>query len=145
MQHTASTADKRQEHIVGKRLLWATLLTAIAATVANALIYVIADWLGAFPNDVHISGGEPLGVSLVIIGSVSGAVGAGIAFAIIERFASQPVRLFRIVAVVALILSFATPFTIADAPADMIASLILMHIVVAAASIGLLPRLAPER
>ena len=145
MQHTASTVDKHQEHIVGKRLLWATLLTAIVATAANALIYAIAEALGAFPDDVHIASGEPLTVSLVIIGSVFGAVGAGIAFAIIERFASRPVRLFRIVAVVVLILSFATPFTISDAPADMIATLILMHIVVAAASIGLLPRLAPER
>lgn len=126
-------------------MLWATLITAPVVTAINALVYVIADGLGAFPNDVHIAGGESLGLSFVIVGSVFGAIGAAIAFAIIERFASRPVRLFRIVAVVALILSFAAPFTIADAPANMIATLILMHTVVAGASIGLLPTLAPQR
>lgn len=145
MQSTVTTAEKHQEHFVGKRLLWVTLLTAIVASGINALIYASTEGLGAFPNDVHIASGEPLTVSLVIIGSVFGALGAGIAFAIIDRFASRPVRLFRIVAVVVLILSFATPFTISGAPGDMIATLILMHIVAAGVSIGLIPALTPQR
>ena len=132
------------------RLAWgwlvpAGLLAAVAAAVANTLIYFAASGLGFITRGFVIrmtSGGMPFTVSLVAITSVVGAVGAAAAFGVIGLFAQHPVRLFRIVAVVALALSFAMPLTIPGAPVAMVLSLEVMHVVACAVIVGLLTTLA---
>jgi hypothetical protein len=57
-------------------------------------------------------------------------------------FARRPVRLFRIVAAVALMLSFVMPATVPDVPVAMRLSLALMHVVAWAVIVGLLTTLA---
>lgn len=51
-------------------------------------------------------------------------------------------RVFRIVAVVVLVLSFATPLTIPSAPLSMILSMKVMHVAAWVAIVGLLTKLA---
>lgn len=51
-------------------------------------------------------------------------------------------RVFRIVAVVLLVLSFATPLTIPSAPLSMILSMEVMHVAAWAVIVGLLTKLA---
>ncbi|QIN78431.1 hypothetical protein GBA65_07720 [Rubrobacter marinus] len=129
-----------------RRLLLAAPLAAGAAALANALVYAIASALGTIPTDVPVpASGEPITLSPVIVTSVIGALGAAAVFAVIAAISSRPARLFWWVALVVLALSFATPFTIPGAPAAMIASLLLMHVVAWAVSVALLVRLPAAR
>lgn len=136
---------REEESIAWGRIVLVGLLAAVAAAVSNALVYFAASGLGVIPQGFVIrmtSGEMPLTVSLVAITSVVGAVGAAAVFAVVGLFARRPVRLFRIVAAVALVLSFAMPLTIPGAPAATILSLEVMHIVAAVVIVGLLTTLA---
>jgi hypothetical protein len=129
-------------------LVPAGLLAAIVAAVANALVYFVALGLGFVPPGflIRMTSGEiPLTVGLVAITSVVGAVGAAVVFAVIGLFARRPVRLFRIVAAVALVLSFAMPLTIPGAPVAVVLSLEAMHVVAWAVIVRILTRWASKR
>ncbi len=135
------------ESIAWGRLPGVALLAALAAAVANALVYFAASGLGFIPQSVILPspmGVSPLTVGLVVITSVIGAIGAAIVFAIIGLFARRPVRLFRIVAAVVLVLSFVPPATVPGVPVAMRLSLAVMHVVAWAVSVGLLTTLARQ-
>ena len=74
--------------------------------------------------------------------TVMGVVAAAIVFAVLGRFSARPIRLFPIVALVALVLSFAPTFGIAGAGTAYIGTLLLMHVVAALAAIGFFTTLA---
>jgi hypothetical protein len=142
-----STKPAGKERIAYRKLPWVALLAALATAVANALVHFAASGLGFIPQTVLVptpSGEHPLTVTPVVASSVVGAIGAAIVFVIIGLFARRPVRLFRIVATVVLVLSFATPPTIPGAPAAMILSLEVMHEVAWAVIVGLLTTMARE-
>jgi hypothetical protein len=151
MQGTETVGKRKTaggEGIAWKRLPLAVLLAAATAAVANSLIYFAASALGFIPESVLIptAGGEsPLTVGMVVITSVIGAVGAAIVFAGIGIFSRHPVKLFRIVAVVVLVLSFATPLTIPGAPVSMVLSMEVMHVAAWAMIVGLLTTLARRK
>ncbi len=63
-------------------------------------------------------------------------------FTVVALLARRPIRTFRIVAAVVLVLSFATPLTIPGAPLSMILTLELMHVVAAVVIVGILTTLA---
>lgn len=71
----------------------------------------------------------------VVLASVVGALGATVVYAGFDRFVPDADRWFRIVAGVVLLASFVTPFTIPGAPLGMIATLLVMHVVVAGVSV----------
>lgn len=122
------------------------LAGAIAAAVVNAIVFFIADAAGSFPDDVLVEspGGDPaaIGVGTVIFATLSQLVIAGIVFAVITRFSTRPVRLFWYVAAAVLLLTFALPFTIDDAPGDMVVALLLMHFLAAVVGVGVMTRIA---
>ena len=129
------------------RLPGTALLAALVAAGANTLVYFAASGLGTIPQSVLLPspmGESPLTVSLVAITSVIGAVGAAIVFAIIGLFARRPLRLFRIVATVVLVLSLVMPATVPGVPVAMRLSLAVMHVVAWAVSVGLLTTLARQ-
>lgn len=131
--------------VAWRRLPPVALLAALAAALANTLVYYAALGLGFIPQDVLIAspGGEaPLTVGPVVISSLAGAVAAAVVFAVVGLLSRRPVRTFRIVAAVALVLSFVPPVTIAGAPIAMIVSLEVMHVVAWAVIVGLLTTLA---
>lgn len=127
-----------------KRVLVATIAALAAVVVANSVLFLIADALGWFPSDVTIEdmNGDkvPLEIGAIISVSVMSMVLAGVVFGLISRFARKPYRVFAIVAVVVFLLSLYTPFTIPDAPAGMVASLLLMHLVAAVVGVWTLFR-----
>lgn len=132
------------ERIAYGRLPGVVLLAAVAAALSNAFVYFAASGLGTISQSVLLPsplGMSPLTVSLVVITSVIGAVGAAIIFALIGLFARRPVRLFRIVATVVLTLSFVPPATVPDVPVVMRVSLAVMHVVAWGVSVGLLTTL----
>jgi MFS family permease len=131
------------------RLWWASLLAGLGATVANVVVYFIAAAAGAIPQTVLVptinNQPAPLTVLPVIINSFVPAIAAGVLLALLNRFVRRPVRLFRIIAVVLLLVSFANPLTIPGAPLMMIIALDLMHIVAAAIIVGVLTTLPVKR
>ena len=140
-----STATQTEEIILG-RLWWASLLAGVGAAAINAVIYVIASAAGAIPATVLVPGlNLPVTVVPVVLNSFVPAILAAIFLALLQRFARRPIRLFRIIAAVLLVLSFANPFTIPGAPIAMILVLDLMHIVAAAAIVGVLTTVPVKR
>ena len=140
-----NTKPAGSEGISYARLPWVALLAALAAALANALVYFAASGLGFISQSVLLpspSGESPLTVAPVAISSVVGTIGAAVVFAVIGLFARHPVRLFRIVATVVLVLSFVMPATVPGVPVAMILSLEVMHVVAWAVSVGLLTTLA---
>ena len=135
------------EGITYRRLPVVALLTALAAALANALVYFAASGLGTISQSVLLPspmGVSPLTVNLVAITSAIGTVGAAIVFALIGLLARRPVRLFRIVATVVLMLSFVMPATVPGVPVAMRLSLVVMHVVACVVSVGLLTTFARE-
>ena len=102
-----NTKPAGREGIFYGRLPGVALLAALAAALANAVVYFAASGLGTISQSVLLPspmGLSPLTVGLVVITSVIGAIGAAIVFTLIGLFARRPVRLFRIVAAVVLVL-----------------------------------------
>ena len=134
------------ERIALGRLWWASLLAGIGAVVANVVIYFIAAAAGAIPQSVLIPGmNQPVTVVPVIFNSFVPAILAAVLLALLNRFTRRPVRIFRIIAAVLLVLSFANPLTIPGAPLAMILALDLMHVVAAAIIAGVLTTVPVER
>ncbi len=134
------------ERVAFGRLLWAGPLAAVSAAIANTIVYVVAYGLGAMPQDVVVEGSGPITLGPVIFASVVGAVGAVVIFAIVTLLARRrPIQTFNIVAAVALVLSFYTPFTIPEAPVAMVATLLLMHVVAGVVIVGVLTTLVRAR
>ena len=130
------------EHITFKRLLWATPLAAIAAAVANAVVYLVASVLGAMPQDFVVQDSGPITLAPVVLSTLIGAAGAAMVFTAVALLSRRPIQTFRIVTAVVLVLSFATPLTIPGAPPSMILTLELMHVVAAVIITGMLTALA---
>ena len=134
------------ERVAFGRLLWAGPLAAVSAAIANTIVYFVAYGLGAMPQDVVVEGSGPITLEPVILASVVGAVGAVVIFVIVTLLARRrPIQTFNIVAAVALVLSFYTPFTVPEAPVAMVATLLLMHVVAAVVIVGILTTLVRER
>jgi hypothetical protein len=128
----------RGDGIAFGRLLWVGPLAAVTAAVTNILVRTISVAL----FDIA-PGFQPLALGPVVVSSIVGALGATIVFAVVGRFARRPIRLFRIIAVVVLLLSFLNPLVVLPgASSQIILTLEFMHLVVAAISVALLTTLA---
>ena len=141
MQATAAN-PARTEHVAWGRLVPAGALALVVAAAANAVVYLVASPLGAMPQGVDANGQGPITLPMVAATSAAGAAAGTLVYAVLGRFARRPVRAFRLVAVIALVLSLAGPFTIPGAPAAMVAALLVMHVVAAGVVVGLLTTLA---
>ncbi|MGB3634721.1 MAG: DUF6069 family protein [Rubrobacteraceae bacterium] len=127
------------------RLLVFGFIAGVLAAVANAFVYLLASALGAMPDSVLVQGGDTITLFPVVISSFVPALVAAVLLVILGRFTRRPVGIFQTVAVVLLVLSLITPFTIPGAPAGMIATLLIMHVVAAASIIWVLTILAPQQ
>ena len=130
------------ERVAFNRLLWVGPLTILAAIVANVIIQQIAVAV-LRPDPAFI----PLTLVAPIVFTLIGVLGAVIVYAVIGRVSRQPIRLFRRVAVVTLVVSLIpdilmliTGFNPGTTAAN-VAVLILMHVVAWAIAVGMLTRL----
>ena len=142
METVQNIAVRNEGRVARGRLVSVGLLAAVVAAGANAAVYLVAATVGTMPQDVVVNGQGLITLPMVAAMSVLGAVGGTAVYALVGRFARRPVRAFRIVAALALLLSFGGPFSIAGAPAAMVATLLLMHAVAAAVIVGFLTTLA---
>lgn len=116
----------------------AGLTAAALSTVVNAVIYLIASSMGFFPSSVLTPAGQPFSLAPVIIVSVVASLGAALVYALLVRFVGNPNRIFLWIAAAVFVLMFFNPFMLKGAPAGMLASLEIMHVVVAGSALYLL-------
>lgn len=114
-----------------RKLLSLVPLAGLIAAVINAVLFYIGTATGAIPNNVIIpDAGQPLTIVPVLVASFVPVIVGGLLLALLNRFTKQPFRIFSIIAVIVLALSFFSPFSIPGAPISMIVILELMHVVV---------------
>jgi len=139
-------SDRRRGALPLTRILIGTVAAIVVATLVNIVVFYIGDAAGTFADDFRFTapGGSEttMGVGNVILSTTLYLAIGGIVFAIINRLSSRPVRIFIGVAVAAVILSFFQPFTLEDAPGDMIAFLLLMHLLAAIVGVWVMVKVA---
>ena len=124
------------------RLLAYGVVAGVAAAVLNAVVYLVASLLGAIPLDVEIPNtGGPLPLGAVVVFSFVPALLAAALLGLLGRFTRRPISVFYVVAVVLLLASFVTPFSIPGVPFTMVVALELMHVVAAVVIVVVLTRL----
>jgi len=124
------------------RLPWrAGFLAAGLSALTNALIFALAVAAGVFAS-LWLRPDAPgeMFVGPIVLVSVLGALaGAGV-YVLLRKWSRQPERTFAVVAGVVLLLSLAAPFAIPGTTVAQGLVLNLMHVVVAAFTVGLLLR-----
>jgi hypothetical protein len=138
-----TTTYEPQRRVAIGRLWWVAPLTIIAAAAANLIVYAIAAALFAGPRQFSYLTPLNIVVSTAIYLTI-----AAIIYAVIGRLSQRPIRVFRVVALIALLLSFATPLlaTQFTPPADAITVVVLlvMHVVAATITISMFTTLGRE-
>jgi len=117
-------------------ILVASLYGALLAAAANTIIYVVCYVTGIIPWNMLSPGrGVSITPRLVILVSLSGALVGALIYAIIRRVSSTPVRTFRIVAALVLLVSFLAPLAIPTFTTSLTIALDVMHTVVYLATV----------
>jgi hypothetical protein len=119
--------------------------TIIAAVVANVIVYFIASAFVAydprFPPLASVGG--------AVIFTVVPAIVAVLLYAALLKFAANPVRVFTIIAVIVLIVSWIPDLTyipsVPGASTAQTAVLMLMHLIAAVVIVGMLTNLTRLR
>ena len=139
-----TAAQNQAERVAGGRIWWVGLLAIVTSAIVNILIFYVASAMGVgfvLPPEM----GGAVGTGMVVISTAIGIIGASVVYTIVGRFARRPIQLYRIVASVVLLLSFANPFLVPTFNLTTGLVLCAMHIVAAVVSVGLLTSLAREQ
>ena len=142
---SAVSLPGREERVSGRRLLWVGPLAIVASVIANQIVRLIAVSLfNISPEFMPLQVGPPL------MFTIMGVLGAVIVYAVVGRISRHPIRLFRVIALIVLALSFIPDIGLLIS--DMmpgtstiaVATLATMHIVAGAITIWMLTTLARE-
>jgi Family of unknown function (DUF6069) len=115
-----------------KPIILAGAKAAGVAALINAFLFFVFHALGIIKETVFIQSNEPLTVPPVILSSIFPPLLGAIVFYLFEKYTDSGYKIFRFVAIVLLVLSFASPFmAVAGMPFFYALVLCLMHTVVA--------------
>lgn len=147
---TAAARSPAQPRISFARLAGAASAAAIVAAVADIAVYSTGRAIGASMVMPYQWGKPPsvLPISMVVSVDLFAAILATITFGLLVKFTLNGVRVFQIVSVPALLVSFAGPLSLAQTAGSTKATLMAMHVVAAAgivAVLSLLGRPTPNR
>lgn len=138
----SATTTTKTERVAMGRLWWVGLLAAVISVIANAVIVAIARRLFSVPPEF-----APFTAPQFTFLTVAGVAGATIVFGIVGRFSKRPIRTYYWIAAAALVLSWLPDFGLLAArpfpgvTLQSVGTLMFMHVVTAAISVGLLTRL----
>lgn len=117
-----------------KQSILAGLIAAGAAVAVNLILFFIFHGAGIITDTIFIQPGQPLTFVPIIISSSMPAIIGSMIFFLLERFTKNGFRIFTIISIVLLVLSFMNPFVgIPGVTTGYALALNLMHIVVAGA------------
>jgi hypothetical protein len=136
-----------RERVALRKLFWVGPLTILVAAIVNLVIRAIAVALFGISETF-----QDLQVSTIVGSTIIFLLLALLAFVLVSRFARQPIRFYRILALVALCVSLLTPIMaltgLLPAPGMSLPifwTMVVMHIVSAVIVIGLLTTLTREQ
>jgi hypothetical protein len=142
----SSPSPVPSERVAYRRLWWVGLLTITAGAVANLIIDGLATLLYVGPRTWPM-----LNLGAVIANSIGYLAVGVLVFAVVGRLTRHPITTYRLITVVALLLSLGRPVSAAGTmpgvpPADRptVLTLVLLHLVSAAIAVGLLTTLARD-
>jgi hypothetical protein len=142
---SAASAPLAEERVSWRRLLWVGPLAIVASVIANQIVQFIALALLNISPDF-----PPLMIGPPIMFTIIGVLGAVIVYAIIGRLSRRPIRLFRVIALIALVLSFIpdigllTSNMLPGTSLTAVLTLAIMHVVAWAITVWMLTTLARE-
>lgn len=120
--------ESRNRSFSTRQIAGAGIIAAIAASVANVIVYLFARAVDTIPDDLP-SGAEQISIPAVIFTCVLTIAVATVAFWMFNRYSKDPVRNFVILSVIVFATSLTGPFSIGDASAGLVMSLLIMHVV----------------
>jgi hypothetical protein len=145
---STSTRLSPPERVAARKLMWVGPLMIVVVALVNLVVRTLAvSFFGVASSFVYLQ-------TPVVIGSTVGFLMlALLAFVLVGRVSRQPVRIFRIVAGVALLVSFLNPLLLlagwwlpaAGMNLHIFWTMIVMHTVSALITVSLLTTLAVER
>ncbi len=143
---STSTRPTSQKGFVTRKLLWVGPLTIVVVALVNLLIRIVAVMFFGIPDSFAFL--QPV---FVIGSSVIFLLLALLAFVLVGRFSRRPVRFYRLLALVALLVSFLNPilalsggFPAPGMNLSIFWTMIAMHVISALLTVGLLTTLAVE-
>jgi len=136
-----------REHVALRKLIWVCPLAIVAAVIANLIIRTIAVSIFGVSQTFQY-----LQASYIIGGTLVYLLVALLAFVLVNRVARRPIYAYRLLALVALCLSFLSPvmaltglFPAGGMNLTIFWTMIVMHIVSAAIIVSLLTTLTREQ
>jgi hypothetical protein len=139
------TQRQGRERPSGLRLAGASLVAAVVAVVASLVVYLLGAAVGLVDRSVvlpSLLGMGPLSIASVSVTAAAATLAAGLLLGLFVLGTRRPIVYFRVAATVLVVLSLSMPATIPGPPAGMRAVMAVLHVVVWAVSIGVLPTLA---
>lgn len=135
-------APVRLERVSLSRLVWVGPLVVVAAVAANVIFSLIVTRLFGIPPDF-----TALTPGVIAVFTAVGVIAAVIVFALVGLFSSRPIRLYRRIALAALLISFLPDLAILIIPGPTpvgildVLLLAMTHAIAWAISVELLTRL----
>jgi hypothetical protein len=117
-----------------KNAFLAGLMAAGVAAAVNAILFFIFHAAGIISDTIEVQRGQPMTVVPVIMMSIIPTLVATLVFFLLERVTKNGYKIFMIVSVILLLLSFSNPFmAIKEVTIGYGIVLDLMHVVVVSA------------
>ena len=85
-------------------------MAAWVSVIINAILFFIFKGAGVFTDDIFIQPNQPLTIIPIIISSIFPSLIGASVFFLFEKYSSNGFKIFSIVALVLMVLSFANPF-----------------------------------
>ena len=136
---TGTISHSQSERAAVQRLWWVGLLALVGSILVNVLLRQFA--VANFEISPEFN---PLMTNQYILFTAAGVIGAVIVFWLLPRFVSRPQHVFKIIAVVVLLLSMLPDILlyvmqpVAGITLAGIVTLMLMHVTTAVVTVGLL-------
>ena len=107
------------------------LIAAGVATVVNAILFFIFKATGVIVDTIFIQPNQPLTIVPIFFSSIVPTLVATLVFFLLEKFTKNGFKIFRIISLVLMVLSFANPFMgIPNVTLGYALVLNIMHVVV---------------
>lgn len=117
-----------------KQSFTAGISAAVVAAVLNAILFYAFHGMGVITDTIFIQPNQPMTIVPVVISSIVPTLIASLVFFLIEKYTQNGYSIFRVVALVLMVVSFANPFLgIQGIPVGYAVVLNLMHVVVVVA------------
>ena len=117
-----------------KQAFMAGLMAAVAATVVNAILFLVFRAAGIIVDTIFIQPDQPMTIVPIIISSIVPTLIATLVFFLLEKFTKNGFKIFRIIALVLMLITFINPFMgIQGVTMGYAIALNIMHIVVVGA------------